>query len=57
MLGDQPSIEGFFVGRQNGHYHLQLAELLEAKDRTHEIGEVMVPAGRVAFYQMLADPS
>lgn len=54
MIDNRPSIEGLFHGRVAGHYHLHAAELLEAEGRTHEIGEVYVPASQVAFYQALS---
>ena len=57
MVDNQPSIEGFLLSREAGHYRLAVAELLEAPGRTHEVGEVMVPARRVAFYQLLGDGS
>lgn len=54
LLNDQPSIEGFLVGRADGHYRIAQADVLEAPGRTHPIdGEVYVPAARVAFYQVI----
>lgn len=55
MTDGKPSIEGFFHGRAAGHYHLKGASLLEAPGRSHEVGEVFVPAEQVAFYQVVSE--
>lgn len=54
MIDSGPSIEGFLIGRSAGHYRLLQADLIEAPDRSHEVGEIYVPCGRVSFYQVVA---
>jgi hypothetical protein len=51
----KPSLEGFFLGRMNGHYHLAKAEVIESPDRTVELDsrEVAIPREQVWFYEVL----
>lgn len=54
LEGDQPSIEGIFLGLEAGHYRLANGQLLEAADRTIELrGETWVPRERVLHCQVL----
>jgi len=51
----RPSIEGFLMGRANGHYHLAVPSILEAEDRTVELDsrEVAIPREQVWFFEVL----
>lgn len=53
MEGNRPSVEGVFLGFEAGHYHLANATLIEAAERTHELGETWVPRERVLHAQVL----
>lgn len=56
LCGDEPSIEGVFVGRIDGHYRLENASVIESAERSHALeGWVLVPARKVAFVQVLVD--
>lgn len=54
LVGDEPSIEGVYIGRTDGHYRIEQASVIETPDRSHAVeGWVLVPVGRVAFIQVL----
>lgn len=49
-----PTVEGVFTGMVAGHYRLLKPELLEATDRTQQLGgELWVPKERVVFVQVV----
>lgn len=54
LEGNQPSIEGVFLGFEAGHYRLANARLVEAPDRTISLeGEAWIPRARVLHGQVL----
>jgi hypothetical protein len=53
QLGDAPSIEGVRVRGVRDHYRLLNAKILEAPDRTVDVGDVLVPKSRVILVQQL----
>lgn len=53
--GSNPSLEGILRGRRGGHYLLDVPRLVAGAGEPTELqGFVAVPAGRVAFLQVLA---
>lgn len=54
LIGDEPSIEGVYTGRIDGHYRIENANVIESSERSHALeGWVLVPAHKVAFVQVL----
>lgn len=50
----ETTIEGLLCGRFAGHYVLQVANVLEAADRSVNLdGKVKIPRENVLFYQEL----
>ena len=56
LVGDEPSIEGIYNGRVDGHYRIDTPSVIEASDRSHSLdGWVLIPSHKVAFIQVLVD--
>ena len=54
LEGNQPSIEGVFLGFEAGHYRITNGKLIEAPDRSLPLeGESWVPRERVLHAQVL----
>lgn len=54
LVGDEPSIEGILIGRTDGHYRIENANVIEASDKSHALeGWVLVPIRKVAFIQVI----
>lgn len=56
LVGDEPSVEGVYIGRVDGHYRLEQASVIESAERSHTLeGWVLIPARKVAFVQVLTE--
>lgn len=54
LVGQEPSIEGVFLGFTAGHYRLANASMIETAERTHVLdGEAWVPRDRVLYAQVV----
>lgn len=54
LVGDEPSVEGILIGRTDGHYRIENANVIEAADKTHALeGWVLIPTRKVAFIQVI----
>jgi hypothetical protein len=52
LKGDAPSISGFYRGRWDGHYVLDVAKLHVSTTQTELLeGRVSIPVGNVLFVQ------
>lgn len=56
LVGDEPSVEGVYIGRADGHYRIEHASVIESAERSHPLeGWVLIPARKVAFVQVLTE--
>lgn len=54
LVGGEPSVEGVYTGRVDGHYRIEQASVIEGVDRSYAVdGWVLIPAHKVAFVQVL----
>lgn len=54
LVGNEPSVEGVYMGRVGKHYRLEAARVIESEDRSYDItGSALIPVERVAFLQVL----
>jgi len=54
LAGNEPSIEGVWMGRVGKHYRLEAAKVIQGTDTSHDIeGSALIPAERVVFVQVL----
>lgn len=54
LTGNEPSIEGVWIGRVGKHYRVEAAKIIQSADTSHDLeGTALIPAERVAFVQVL----
>jgi hypothetical protein len=55
LTGNEPSIEGIWMGRVGKHYRIEVAQVIQATDESYDIeGHALIPAERVSFVQVLS---
>lgn len=55
LTGNEPSIEGVFMGRVGKHYRVEAAKVIRGTDESYDMeGHALIPVERVAFIQVLA---
>ncbi len=55
LTGNEPSIEGVWMGRVGKHYRIEAARVIQGADESYDIeGHALIPVERVAFVQVLA---
>lgn len=55
LTGNEPSVEGVYMGRVGKHYRVEVAKIIQGTDETYDIdGAVLIPVERVAFVQVLS---
>jgi hypothetical protein len=54
LTGNEPSIEGVWMGRVGKHYRLEAVKVIQSAETSHDLeGTALVPVERVAFVQVL----
>jgi len=55
LTGNEPSVEGVYLGRVGKHYRVEVAKIIQSTDETYDLdGAVLIPVERVAFIQVLS---
>ena len=55
LTGNEPSIEGVWMGRVGKHYRVEAAKVIQGADESYDIdGHALIPVERVAFVQVLS---
>jgi len=52
----EQSIEGIWLGMVGSHYHLTAAKIVSKNGKSALEGDLLVPASKVTFLQILAQP-
>lgn len=54
LTGNEPSIEGVWMGRVGKHYRVEAAKVIQGSDVSYDIeGSALIPVERVVFVQVL----
>lgn len=54
LTGNEPSLEGVWIGRVGKHYRIEAAKVVQGIDESYDIeGHALIPVERVAFVQVL----
>lgn len=55
LTGNEPSIEGVWMGRVGKHYRVEAARVIQGADESYDLdGHALIPVERVAFVQVLS---
>ena len=55
LTGNEPSIEGVYMGRVGKHYRVEVAKVIQGTDESYDIeGHALIPVERLAFIQVLS---
>jgi hypothetical protein len=55
LTGNEPSIEGVWMGRVGKHYRVEAARVIQGAEESYDLdGHALIPVERVAFVQVLS---